>query len=114
MNTDSGAETDDDDVDSGAPDVKDIHGLQEPRDPRRDHTPSITSTSNIAVLPNAEEGCQVCHRDVDHANILLCEACDDEYHIYCLDTPLQSVPKGDWFCGECLVLLPRILFNGYV
>ena len=28
MNTDSGAETDDDDVDSGAPDVKDIHGLQ--------------------------------------------------------------------------------------
>ena len=48
-----------------------------------------------------EEGCKVCGRDADHANLLLCESCNDEYHIYCLTTPLDSVPEGDFFCGKC-------------
>ncbi len=51
-----------------------------------------------------DDGCMVCHRDVDHANLLLCEACNDEYHTYCLNPPLQSVPEGDFFCGKIFVL----------
>jgi hypothetical protein len=45
-------------------------------------------------------GCLTCGEDDDHANLLLCEACNDEYHTYCLDPPLRSVPTGDWFCGK--------------
>ncbi|EED93897.1 hypothetical protein THAPSDRAFT_261876, partial [Thalassiosira pseudonana CCMP1335] len=48
---------------------------------------------------SGEEGCRVCRRDEDHANLLLCEACNDEYHTYCLSPPLQEVPEGDFFCG---------------
>ncbi|KAL3823005.1 hypothetical protein ACHAXA_008145 [Cyclostephanos tholiformis] len=48
---------------------------------------------------NFDEGCKVCGRDADHANLLLCESCNDEYHIYCLTPPLDSVPEGDFFCG---------------
>lgn len=44
-----------------------------------------------------DEGCRVCHRDDNHACLLLCEACNDEYHTYCLG--LESVPEGDFFCG---------------
>lgn len=55
--------------------------------------------SNSAGVLKNDEGCMVCHRDVDHANLLLCEACNDEYHTYCLKPPLQSVPEGDFFCG---------------
>lgn len=43
-------------------------------------------------------GCLSCGEDDDHANILLCEGCNDEYHTYCLDPPLRSVPTGDWYC----------------
>ncbi|KAL3802997.1 hypothetical protein HJC23_008981 [Cyclotella cryptica] len=50
---------------------------------------------------NPDEGCRVCRRDEDHANLLLCEACNDEYHTYCLKPPLQSVPDDDWFCDKC-------------
>lgn len=46
-------------------------------------------------------GCLACGEDDDHANLLLCEACNAEYHTYCLETPLRSVPTGDWFCAEC-------------
>ena len=45
-------------------------------------------------------GCLTCGEDDDHANLLLCEVCNDEYHTYCLDPPLRSVPTGDWFCGK--------------
>mmetsp|Transcript_1194 Transcript_1194/g.2425 ORF Transcript_1194/g.2425 Transcript_1194/m.2425 type:complete len:193 (-) Transcript_1194:696-1274(-) len=48
-------------------------------------------------------GCLCCGEDDDHANILLCEGCNDEYHTYCLDPPLRSVPTGDWYCSKCKV-----------
>ena len=48
-------------------------------------------------------GCLCCGEDDDHANLLLCEACNDEYHTYCLDPPLKSVPTGDWVCGTFFV-----------
>jgi len=36
------------------------------------------------------------------SKILICDSCDDEYHIYCLDPPLKSVPNTKkWFCTTC-------------
>ena len=36
------------------------------------------------------------------SNLLLCDKCDDEYHIYCLDPPLFTVPTArKWFCTSC-------------
>ena len=58
-------------------------------------------TSSSATSSYDEEGCRVCHRDDNHAHLLLCEACNDEYHTYCLNPPLESVPEGDFFCGAC-------------
>jgi hypothetical protein len=43
-------------------------------------------------------GCLACGEDDDHANLLLCEACNAEYHTYCLEPPLRAVPNGDWYC----------------
>ena len=61
---------------------------------------SSRPSNNSASVSKIVDGCMVCHRDVDHANLLLCEACNDEYHTYCLNPPLQSVPEGDFFCGK--------------
>lgn len=62
---------------------------------------NIMSPTNVAGISHAEEGCKMCHQDADHANLLLCESCNDEYHTYCLKPPLQSVPEGDFFCDKC-------------
>ena len=60
-----------------------------------------TTGTGIDYLDAAHgTGCLVCGLDNDHANILLCERCNDEYHTYCLRPALNSVPDGDWFCGE--------------
>ena len=38
-------------------------------------------------------------QDSDH--LLLCDGCDAEAHLYCLDPPLAAVPQGEWFCACC-------------
>ena len=45
-------------------------------------------------------GCLTCGMDDDYALLLICELCNGEYHTYCLNPPLESVPEGDFYCGR--------------
>jgi hypothetical protein len=47
--------------------------------------------------------CRVCFGKHDKSKLLLCDKCDDEYHIFCLKPPLASVPPASkkWFCPSC-------------
>jgi histone demethylase JARID1 len=37
--------------------------------------------------------------------MLLCDGrCGHAYHTKCLDPPLEHVPRGAWFCSDCLRL----------
>lgn len=47
--------------------------------------------------------CELCKKDDDAPNMLLCDDCDKGYHLYCLSPPLKAVPKGDWICDACIV-----------
>lgn len=46
--------------------------------------------------------CLVCGSGTAEDRLLLCDGCDDSYHIFCLIPPLHDVPKGDWRCPRCL------------
>jgi hypothetical protein len=74
-----------------------------PDEKMADHPTAARAASATTVTTSShghdEEGCRVCHKDDNHAYLLLCEACNDEYHTYCLNPPLESVPEGDFFCG---------------
>ena len=50
----------------------------------------------------AAGGCRKCLKDEDYPNIILCDRCDAEYHLYCLSPkPLERPPKNLWFCESC-------------
>lgn len=46
--------------------------------------------------------CQICRRDDNEAQLLLCDGCDRGYHTYCFKPKMESVPEGDWYCFECI------------
>lgn len=52
--------------------------------------------------PDKDQACQVCgSTEANRLRMLLCDGCDEGYHLKCLSPPLTSVPAGDWFCPQC-------------
>jgi len=46
--------------------------------------------------------CRVCFCKENKEKTLICDGCDEEYHIYCLDPPLDSIPtESPWHCPPC-------------
>ncbi|PWN92721.1 hypothetical protein FA10DRAFT_3405 [Acaromyces ingoldii] len=62
------------------------------------------SNQQVILQPGAEEQmCEICLRGDDGISMLLCDECNRGYHMYCLDPPLTTVPKSQWYCPPCLV-----------
>eukprot|EP00899_Mesostigma_viride_P014229 jgi/Mesvir1/22807/Mv14221-RA.1 len=50
------------------------------------------------------EGCFVCHsaRDEEEEVLLICDGCEQQYHLGCCVPPLRKVPPEEqWFCHYC-------------
>ncbi|KAF8622184.1 hypothetical protein AX15_007296 [Amanita polypyramis BW_CC] len=50
----------------------------------------------------SEQSCEVCHKQDRGEEMLLCDGCDCGFHMFCLDPPLDIIPKDQWFCFTCL------------
>lgn len=50
-----------------------------------------------------EEGvCKVCGIDKDDDSVFLCDICDVEYYIYCLNFFFVRILEGNWYCSSCV------------
>ncbi|KAJ7129277.1 PLU-1-like protein-domain-containing protein [Mycena epipterygia] len=54
------------------------------------------------VKGTPEQNCEICHKKNRGEEMLLCDGCDCGFHMFCLDPPLDTIPKEQWFCYTCL------------
>lgn len=69
-------------------------------------SPGEVSKSNKTVSQSqlsSDQKCETCGKNEDLSNILVCESCDNGYHMYCLDPQVTHKPDYDWHCPRCLV-----------
>lgn len=45
--------------------------------------------------------CEVCNMSDREDTMLLCDGCDQGYHMECLIPPLTEIPEGRWYCDNC-------------
>ncbi|KAK6913124.1 DDT domain, partial [Dillenia turbinata] len=71
-------------------------------DTRKEVKDFLVSGNEMPKAPWDEGVCKVCGIDKDDDSVLLCDTCDAEYHMYCLNPPLAKIPEGNWYCPSCL------------
>ncbi|KAJ2212498.1 hypothetical protein IW140_005506 [Coemansia sp. RSA 1813] len=70
------------------------------------HTSAGTRSSKMsaegasAMIPDQ---CEVCKSGEDDESMLICDGCDRGFHMYCLNPPLSSIPRNDWYCDACVL-----------
>lgn len=47
--------------------------------------------------------CLICRKSNSPTLTLLCDNCNNPYHMRCLQPPLEEVPEGTWYCDRCLI-----------
>lgn len=46
--------------------------------------------------------CEICNSPDREDIMLLCDSCNQGYHMDCLDPPLFAIPVGSWYCDNCI------------
>lgn len=46
-------------------------------------------------------GCSICRSNADSDQLLLCDRCDGEIHMFCSTPALTELPEGEWYCQFC-------------
>lgn len=49
------------------------------------------------------DNCLLCGKHDNPSQTLLCDNCDNPFHLTCLEPPLEAVPTGSWYCDKCLI-----------
>ncbi|KAI8387444.1 hypothetical protein BD560DRAFT_382515 [Blakeslea trispora] len=75
----------------------------------KDDVERVIKKEDRASLDSNDESdtCEICHKNENEEELLLCDGCNRGYHTYCLNPPLTSIPKTDWFCLQCLTAVGK-------
>ena len=53
----------------------------------------------LSSLIYKQKSCEVCSKKHNEAKMILCDRCEDAYHIKCLK--MEVIPQGTWICRQC-------------
>lgn len=56
-----------------------------------------------------ERNCIVCGKKQANSGtkLVLCDLCPRAYHLDCLQPPITKIPRGKWYCLNCISKKPQ-------
>ncbi|GLT97399.1 hypothetical protein SLE2022_149660 [Rubroshorea leprosula] len=45
--------------------------------------------------------CKICAHRESTENMLICDKCEDAFHVSCCNPQIKEIPEDEWFCGSC-------------
>ncbi|CAI0617341.1 unnamed protein product [Linum tenue] len=48
--------------------------------------------------------CRHCGSKADGSDCLVCDSCEDMYHISCIEPAVEKIPPKSWYCSSCLAI----------
>eukprot|EP00644_Phytophthora_capsici_P009143 jgi/Phyca11/532615/estExt2_fgenesh1_pg.C_PHYCAscaffold_60161 len=61
----------------------------------------VEQPMDVEMEEEEQTACEICKSSHRESEIVLCDDCNGEYHIFCLKPPLPNVPEGTWYCPNC-------------
>ncbi|XP_033102198.1 tyrosine-protein kinase BAZ1B-like [Anneissia japonica] len=106
-------ENDEDDGDADKPEVTEKvlkwrEAVENPTTLSRLHVLLGIFESSVKWEKSAENAkCKICRKKGNDDRLLLCDECNQPFHLLCLRPALKAVPKGEWKCPSCKPQTPR-------
>lgn len=63
------------------------------------------NSSTELELNYGQMSCDICKTNYENEEddeLLLCDSCNNGFHLNCLEPKLSQVPDGDWYCPDCI------------
>lgn len=72
---------------------------------------NVASGEDAVTTVNSccSRSCKICGHLDSSLNMLLCDHCEDAYHLSCYNPRLKKLPIDEWFCHSCLKKKQKIL-----
>ncbi|XP_010273547.1 PREDICTED: uncharacterized protein LOC104609049 isoform X2 [Nelumbo nucifera] len=76
------------------------HGLLEKFWPAR--ACASTEVLGIGTDSNCLRSCKICSRSDNPLKMLLCDHCEEAFHVSCCNPKVKKIPVDEWYCPPCL------------
>lgn len=68
-----------------------------------------TGFSGVSSHNYCSKSCRVCEHMGSTSSMLICDNCEDAFHISCYNPHMTILPVGEWLCKSCLKKKHKIL-----
>ncbi|XP_030952472.1 uncharacterized protein LOC115975712 isoform X2 [Quercus lobata] len=58
---------------------------------------------------SCSQSCKICGHSESTLNMLICDLCEEAFHVSCFNPRMKKIPTDEWFCYSCLKKKRKIL-----
>ncbi|KAL0337124.1 UNVERIFIED_CONTAM: hypothetical protein Scaly_1987500 [Sesamum calycinum] len=73
------------------------------------HDQNSTKNTGVSSDNYCSKSCKACEQMDSTLNMLICDNCEDAFHISCYNPNITILPVGEWLCSSCLKKKHKIL-----